>query len=469
MHFDDKDLGYEQELPGEVASWTAQDLSNFFTRFRPHLEAHASKFLRDRSMADEVVQDAFLYLMVALPELDSELGVLRFLKWKVRLLCLDVIKASSREITGEEENLNSLVSEADPGSDLERAEDAAIVRLALAKLDSRQREALIASVYEEKSTPEIAMQLQISENATRQLLLRARNSLRTALIGQANVSGLGMSQILSIAAKKAVQDARRNASKVGVFIGLLALGLGLIPALQPSSSSLTASSSLLETPEIQADDFEASAATSEAIESTEEGPLELTESVSQAPSDASTQESPENSAIVAEEEVSGSEPNVTVADARLATAQPQQRLSSLSTSTLGTILTTNVSQAGFYTNSKSHQFSDLFRGVSIEVFGGTGISAFLDFDPESRSVSSVIFQLWVEENRYFAIAKSTNFETTLGSRDQVLVTAQEFYVVDELGNVGVDTPLANAKALVSLSISPDGRPESASLVVAEIN
>ena len=82
--------------PVKLADWSAQDFASIYTRFRPHLERHARRFLNNPSQVDEVVQDAFLYLMVSLPELDSEIGVLRFLKWKVRLLCLDVMRASGK-------------------------------------------------------------------------------------------------------------------------------------------------------------------------------------------------------------------------------------------------------------------------------------------------------------------------------------------------------------------------------------
>lgn len=47
--------------------------------FRPHLERHAKRYLSNPVQAEEVVQDAFLYLMTTLPELDTELGVLKIM------------------------------------------------------------------------------------------------------------------------------------------------------------------------------------------------------------------------------------------------------------------------------------------------------------------------------------------------------------------------------------------------------
>lgn len=210
-----------------LREWNAQDFAAIYTRFRPHLERHARRFLRNPSQVDEVVQDAFLYLMVTLPELDSELGVLRFLKWKVRLLALDVIRANGKVYHADlEEHQDSIASE-DPEMDLEleRAEDAAIVRLALAKLQPRHREVLIASIYEEKSTFEIAEQVGLTENATRQLMLRARLSLRRALVGEVDTRDMSLSQILSVAAKKAAYEAKNAGIQTLSVIAIAVLGV----------------------------------------------------------------------------------------------------------------------------------------------------------------------------------------------------------------------------------------------------
>lgn len=220
--------------PAKLKDWTAQDFASIYVRFKPHLDRHARRFLRDQIQVEEVVQDAFLYLMTTLPELDSELGVLKFLKWKVRLLSLDVIRASSRNRNvpiGENEEFES--KELSATEQVERAEDAAIVQMALAKLQPRHREVLIATVYEEKATEVVAAQMGLSENATRQLVFRARSAFRRALIGEAETAGLGMGQILSIAARKAAKEAGKQIAAVGTFVLVLITGFALWPRLAP--------------------------------------------------------------------------------------------------------------------------------------------------------------------------------------------------------------------------------------------
>ncbi len=211
-----------------LKDWSAQDFANIYTRFRPHLERHARRFLRSQHQVDEVVQDAFLYLMVTLPELDSEIGVLRFLKWKVRLLCLDVIRASGRAIINNIDEIAEPASnDAEVGSEMEHIEDAAIVRLALSKLNPRHREVLLASMYEEKSTREIASQVGLSENATLQLIFRARAAFKKALLGDnVDTAGMSVSAILSVAARKAAHEAKKVGAQAMVFVLFLMLAVG---------------------------------------------------------------------------------------------------------------------------------------------------------------------------------------------------------------------------------------------------
>jgi len=218
--------------PAVLKDWTAQDFASIYVRFRPHLERHARRFLQNPSQVEEVVQDAFLYLMTTLPELDSELGVLRFLKWKTRLLALDVIRANSKASVSSLEFAPEMpASGPDISEGLERVDDAAIVSLALAKLQPRHREALIATLYEEKSNHVVAEQMGLSNNAFRQLLFRARASFRQALVGEAETAGKSISEILSIAARKAAQDSGKIVASAGAFLLALALSLSFGPAL----------------------------------------------------------------------------------------------------------------------------------------------------------------------------------------------------------------------------------------------
>ena len=222
----------EDNTPVVLRDWTAKEFSSVYVRFKPHLERHARRYLNNQTQVEEVVQDAFLYLMTALPELDSELGVLRFLKWKTRLLALDVIRANSKVAVQSLENEDVVSLEPEVSKGLERADDAAIVSMALAKLNPRHRDVLIASLYQEKATQDIASQLGLSDNATRQLIFRARSAFKKALVGEAETAGLRISEILSIAARKARSESLTIISSAGAIALLIGAFFTFMPLKQ---------------------------------------------------------------------------------------------------------------------------------------------------------------------------------------------------------------------------------------------
>lgn len=187
-----------------LRDWTAQDFSRIYFRYSSHLVNYARRYLRDPVAADEVVQDAFLYLLTALPELDTELGVLRFLKWKIRNLCFDLLRTQRGSLSLEELPKDELFPDDEIGvaEQIERADDAAIVQLALAQLAPRHRQALVSTLIEEKSSKVAANEMGLSENAFRQLLLRARRSFKQVFVGEAANSDLSVNEALRLASKK---------------------------------------------------------------------------------------------------------------------------------------------------------------------------------------------------------------------------------------------------------------------------
>lgn len=423
--------------PAVLKDWTAADFASIYVRFRPHLERHARRFLVNPSQVEEVVQDAFLYLMTTLPELDSELGVLKFLKWKVRLLCLDVIRINSRaSFAPLEDQPEMAASSPELSQALERADDAAIVALALAKLQPRHREVLIASIYEEKATDVVAAQMGLSENATRQLLFRARSAFKKALIGEADTAGLSVGQILSLAARKAAAESGKYISAAGAFFLVLAISVGIIPNLAQPVAPVAepAQTQSASEPEVLVEE--------EVV--TEEEPAEPVE------------------VVVPVEQVSAPVAETVAAPV---TSAPEPIFSEFS---LSSILATDVSQAGYYTNSyaSSDFLSAGFRASSIEIFGGTGISAFLDIDFANRSVYNVVFQMWVDGKRYYAVAENASAVTnSVVGGYEVIHRSSEFWVVDDKGNVFDQSPLANATAVVTLTLDTNGNPVKAALQV----
>lgn len=225
------DPDFEDAVPVSMKDWTAQDFSNLYVRYRPIVLAHVKKVLVNPDQAEEVTQDTFFYLMTALPEVDSEFGVLRLLKWKSRMLALNLVARESRISQGPLDESNSFFEAEipEPSEAIVRADDAAIVAQALAKIPPLQRRALVMSLYEEQTYAQMAETLEVTPNAVRQMVFRAKESFRKALIGEAAAEGLSVSEILSLAARKAAANSGKFIGAAGVLVLVSALSVGFLP------------------------------------------------------------------------------------------------------------------------------------------------------------------------------------------------------------------------------------------------
>lgn len=459
----------ETLTPAILKDWTAADFASIYVRFRPHLERHARKFLQNHSQVEEVVQDAFLYLMTTLPQLDSELGVLKFLKWKVRLLSLDIIRINSRASIAPLDEQHDIAAEVpELSQDVERADDAAVVALALAKLQPRHREVLIASIYEEKSNEVVASQMGLTENATRQLLFRARSSFKKALIGEADSQGMSASELLSLAARKAARERVRYVSAVGAVLLTLTVSFGFLPNLKQLSIDQVSEPApvRLQLAEGSVDPDASSLQTqntpAEAGLEPEQIDVVPQEEVEQPPSEA-----PPVGLASPASPAAPTVPTSTEPVAEIGFLDPI-----LNEGSLVTILTTNVSQAGFYTDSYASTdfLSTGFRASSIEVFGGTGISAFLDIDFATATIHNAVFQMWVEGHPYFAVAMNSSTRVNrVVDGFEIEYRSSNFWVVSDSGEVFDQSPLASASATVTVILDTSGNPINASMQVEKIS
>jgi RNA polymerase sigma factor (sigma-70 family) len=450
--------------PAVLKDWTAADFASIYVRFRPHLERHARRFLVNPSQVEEVVQDAFLYLMTTLPELDSELGVLKFLKWKTRLLALDVIRANSRASFAplDEQPEMAAVGE-DLGADLERADDAAIVAMALAKLQPRHREAIIATMYEEKSAELVAAQMGLNENAFRQLLFRARSSFKKALVGEAETQGKSISEILSIAARKAAAESGKYISAAGAFLIVLAVSIGILPNLTPATEQQISSPAPTEisSPAPEATtltplepEAEAEPATSGAQGSATEGAATQTQTVvEEVQAESATLVATTVSVVEPAAETAlaqESDPEREVLEGFLLDILNKDAVAALSSKTSGTVLN---SSAGLLTLSN-----------------GSGLSAAVAYDPATeRGVQHASFTIEIDGLEFAAVPKLWHAEKQ-GNPDGSMVlsyVATDLLVGDINGNLRYivmdDSPVSNAAVRMEIRLAANGDVLSSSL------
>ncbi len=213
--------------------WTVAELGAFYTEHRSELIAHASRILKDSARAEEVIQDALIKVMLAAPELESTDHALGYMHKTIENLCIDIFRIEGRRpnlvvLDGASAELESKwVYNKDHVDVIAAADDAAIVRQALAMLSPAERAALVMWEMEGRSTAEIAAELGIKESAVRHTVSRARASLRKVMseLIVDSERGLTALDMLSTTYKKAAQIAKKSSkaalSLILVFFAFL--------------------------------------------------------------------------------------------------------------------------------------------------------------------------------------------------------------------------------------------------------
>ncbi|MCW2598790.1 MAG: polymerase subunit sigma-24 [Frankiales bacterium] len=224
------------ELP-RPRSGDPRDFAALFIRHRWSFALHARRFLHDERDVDEVVQEGFLRLFLAMPELETELQALAYCRRTITNLCIDRYRAEQRRprLLDLETLPDDIFSEDDEVDPIVQAEDAAIVRQALAMLSPLHRAALIKREVEEKPLPQIAMELDITVEQTKHLLHRARRSLRRLLVGTHVEPGVDLDLAMVLAANR--ERAARAAKPTGAAALAILLVLAGVMGLRSGSGS----------------------------------------------------------------------------------------------------------------------------------------------------------------------------------------------------------------------------------------
>jgi RNA polymerase sigma factor (sigma-70 family) len=206
---------------GSSADWSIAQLSAIYTEHRTQLVSQARRITKNEAEAHEVVQEAFLKFMLAAPDLDSADRAIAYLRTSVNNLALNVIRARGArpnlvaiDADTTQERLNEIASEnhIDLDTTITAAEDAAIIREALARLTPDQRTALVMWEMEGRTTEEIAAALNTSPANVRHILVRARKSMVRVLEEWIvdEKTGLTALNALSTTYKKTVELAQKS-------------------------------------------------------------------------------------------------------------------------------------------------------------------------------------------------------------------------------------------------------------------
>jgi len=226
--------------PSSPNLWTVEELGSFYVQNRSELFSHALRVLKDKARAEEVTQESLVKVMLGAPELESREHALAYLHRTIENLCIDIFRHEGRRpnlvlLDDATAEIEALWQQSDDHTEtLAKAEDAAIVRQALAMLSPAERAALVMWEVEGRSTEEIAAELGVSPRTVRHTVSRARSSLRRVLseLVLDEVRGLTALDLLSTSYRKA-SEVVRNSSKVSLSLILVLfafLGFNSMPS-----------------------------------------------------------------------------------------------------------------------------------------------------------------------------------------------------------------------------------------------
>jgi RNA polymerase sigma factor (sigma-70 family) len=212
-------------------NWSLGDLGAFYSENRQELHSFALRKLKDAGKAEEVLQESFMRMILAAPELYSSEHVRAYLFRSIETICIDIFRREGRRpnLFLVDEFLPDWEFAADTPDHADivaAADDAALVRQALALLSPAERAALVLWELEGRSSEEIARELGIKEKNVRQTVARARASLREILANRIvdDVRGLTALDLLSSSYKRAKKVAKKSSGvALTIFVSLFFL------------------------------------------------------------------------------------------------------------------------------------------------------------------------------------------------------------------------------------------------------
>jgi RNA polymerase sigma-70 factor (ECF subfamily) len=151
------------------------------TALRPDLYRFAFWLSRDRSIAEDVVQETLLRAWRALEDLKDERAVRHWLFTIARREHARLYERKRLELV----EIDALVAREDPMLAAGDEHDLEDLRRALFRLDAEYREPLVLQVLLGYTTEEIAEHMGLKVGAVLTRLFRARNRLRKVLVARA--------------------------------------------------------------------------------------------------------------------------------------------------------------------------------------------------------------------------------------------------------------------------------------------
>jgi RNA polymerase sigma-70 factor, ECF subfamily len=166
----------------------ADALGELFREFQPRVLSLCRYLLGSREDAEDAASEVFARLPRSMKTYDATLP---FPKWLMSVAshhCVDLLRRRTVEQrifdASDEQTPEAVAHRPSPLEELVTAEERGVVRAAIARLPERSRLPLVLRYYNELTYDEIAEALNLSRANVATLIFRAKQELRTALVGK---------------------------------------------------------------------------------------------------------------------------------------------------------------------------------------------------------------------------------------------------------------------------------------------
>ncbi len=181
------DASIEAELIRRIANGERAAFDELYARYSRPLFSYILKFLRDRMLAEEVLQDTFVKIWKTAHRYDPSLS--RPFSWSVLMtkrICIDRLRAM-KPVTVSDDPVSLQHSDGrqaldrDPSDAVATQDEVGILRDLLEKLPDAQRQSLELAMSQGLTQQEISDQLQMPLGTVKTAMRRGMHRLRTMM------------------------------------------------------------------------------------------------------------------------------------------------------------------------------------------------------------------------------------------------------------------------------------------------
>jgi RNA polymerase sigma-70 factor (ECF subfamily) len=168
-----------ESLAGKIKRSDKRAYDDFFRLMYPHLTGFAITYVREKSMACDIVQDAFVILWQKRFGIDTGKSLKSYMYQMVRNRCLNELRNRSKEVVSSELAENNTIIEMEiENQNNDRNSLGSLFREWINALPERQKEAFELSRFEGMDHDEIAGLMNISPKTVNNHIVAAMTQLR---------------------------------------------------------------------------------------------------------------------------------------------------------------------------------------------------------------------------------------------------------------------------------------------------